>query len=375
MATPLRYGIIGAGMMAREHVRNLALIEGSQVTAIADPDAGSRTACAAEVAARLRGSAKEFADHNDLVASGLVDALVVVSPNDTHKAILDDIFRAKVKLPVLCEKPIVTRADDIAPLAASAAAHGRPVWTAMEYRYMPPVAELVREVRGGTIGRLHMLAIREHRFPFLAKVGDWNRFNERTGGTLVEKCCHFFDLMRLIVQSEPVRVYASGAVDANHRDERYGGRTPDIIDNAFVIVDFMNGVRASLDLCMFAEGAYYQEQIAVTGDKARVEAFVPGVTRFWQSGDKERDAEIEVSPRSPQGPVRRKVHVDETILKAGDHHGSTYFQHLGFRRAVLDGGRVEVTVEDGLKAVVIGLAGERSIAEKRAIEIDRFKLT
>jgi predicted dehydrogenase len=48
-----------------------------------------------------------------------------------------------------------------------------------------------------------MLTIREHRFPFLSKVGDWNRFNRNTGGTFVEKCCHFFDLMRLILKLGP----------------------------------------------------------------------------------------------------------------------------------------------------------------------------
>jgi predicted dehydrogenase len=96
----------------------------------------------------------------------------------------------------------------------------------------------VEEVRGGSVGRLVMLTIREHRFPFLVKVGNWNRFSSNTGGTMVEKCCHFFDLMRLIVNAEPVRVYCSGAMDVNHLDERYGGRQPDIIDNSFTIVDF-----------------------------------------------------------------------------------------------------------------------------------------
>jgi myo-inositol 2-dehydrogenase / D-chiro-inositol 1-dehydrogenase len=370
MTKPLRYGIIGAGMMAREHVRNLALIPGSQVTALADPDQGSRASCAAEIAAKLGQDAKAFDDHNALIASGLVDAVIIASPNDTHKAILDDVFAAHTKVAVLCEKPIVTRASDIAPLSQAAAHHNRPVWTAMEYRYMPPVAELISDIRRGAIGRLRMLSIREHRFPFLPKVGDWNRFNERTGGTLVEKCCHFFDLMRLITESEAVRVYASGAADVNHRDERYGGRTPDIIDNAFVVVDFANGVRAHLDLCMFAEGAYFQEEITATGDAARLAAYVPGVTRFWQTGDVEREAEIEYAPRKPQGPIRRKVHVDEAVLKAGDHHGSTYFQHVGFRAAVLDGAPVTVTIEDGLKAVAIGLAGERSLQEKRAVTLD-----
>ena len=69
--------------------------------------------------------------------------------------------------------------------------------------------------------QLQMLSIREHRFPFLPKVGDWNRFSANTGGTMVEKCCHFFDLMRLIVGSEAVRVYCSGAMDVNHLDEVY----------------------------------------------------------------------------------------------------------------------------------------------------------
>ena len=133
-------------------------------------------------------------------------------------------------------------------------------------------------------------------------------------------------------------------------------------------------MRAALDLCMFAEGAYFQEEIAATGDKARVEAFVPGVTRFWQDGQTEREAEIEISPRSPQAPVRRKVHVDEAILRAGDHHGSTYYQHLGFRRAVLDGVPVEVTMHDGLKAVAIGLAAERSIREHRTVAIDGWEI-
>ncbi len=369
MTKPLRYGIIGAGMMAREHVRNLALIPGSQIAAIVDPDAASCAACLEEVRNQLGQTPLVVRDHRALLDGDHVDALIIASPNDSHAGLLQDIFNASRKRAVLCEKPICTNAADMAPLAAAAAAHPAPVWVAMEYRYMPPVADLIGYVRDGTIGPLQMLSIREHRFPFLAKTGDWNRFNARTGGTLVEKCCHFFDLMRLIVGREAVRVYASGGADVNHRDERYNGQVPDIIDNAFVIVDFEGGVRASLDLCMFAEGAYFQEEITATGAKARVAAYVPGVARFWQGGGQERDAEIEISRRAPQAPVRRKVPVDPAILNAGDHHGSTYFQHLGFRAAVLDGAPVAVTVADGLAAVAIGLAAERSIREKQAVAL------
>ena len=71
-----------------------------------------------------------------------------------------------------------------------------------------------------------------------------------------------------------------------------------------------------------------------------------------------------------RGTVRRQVHVDGALLKAGAHHGSTYFEHLGFREAVLNGVRVEVTMDDGLRAVAMGLAAERSIKERRAVPLD-----
>jgi predicted dehydrogenase len=83
-------------------------------------------------------------------------------------------------------------------------------------------------VHKGTIGKLHMLSLREHRYPFLHKVGDWNRFARNTGGTMVENCCHFFDLMRLITTSESVRLYASGGQAVNHLGECHNGETPDV---------------------------------------------------------------------------------------------------------------------------------------------------
>ncbi|MSY06562.1 MAG: gfo/Idh/MocA family oxidoreductase, partial [Actinobacteria bacterium] len=44
MENVIRYGIIGAGMMGIEHLRNLQAIEGVVVTAIADPSEASRDA-------------------------------------------------------------------------------------------------------------------------------------------------------------------------------------------------------------------------------------------------------------------------------------------------------------------------------------------
>jgi predicted dehydrogenase len=177
---------------------------------------------------------------------------------------------------------------------------------------------------------------------------------------MVEKCCHFFDLMRLIVQSEAVRVYCSGSMDVNHLDERYDGRAPDIIDNSYTVVDFANGVRASLDLCMFAEGSEHQEEIAAVGDKAKLEVFVP-------------PGEIVFSPRvpldAPKQVTREIIPVPAAALEAGAHFGATFYQHRAFLDAILNGAPIKVTADDGMKAVAIGAAAEISAREKRVVEL------
>ena len=140
---------------------------------------------------------------------------------------------------------------------------------------MPAITRAIDIAHSGELGEVHMIAIREHRHPFLVKVDNWNRFSANTGGTLVEKCCHFFDLMRLIARANPMRVMASGGQDVNHLDEFYAGQRSDILDNALVIVEFENGVRSSLDLSMFAEGSQHHEELSVVGSRGKVEAFLP----------------------------------------------------------------------------------------------------
>lgn len=48
---------------------------------------------------------------------------------------------------------------------------GRMFWTGLEYRYIPAISKLIREVDSGVCGEVRMVTIREHRFPFLRKVG------------------------------------------------------------------------------------------------------------------------------------------------------------------------------------------------------------
>ncbi len=275
--------------------------------------------------------------------------MVVATPNMTHRAVLTDVLAAPVH--ALVEKPLCITTAECREVKALAAERSHMVWVGLEYRYMPPVTALVNEVRNGTVGTVHMVAIREHRFPFLRKVNDWNRFTANTGGTLVEKTCHFFDLMNLVLDgAAPVRVFASGGQSVNHLDEVYDGRQADLLDNAFVIVDYDSGARGLLDLCMFAEATHNQEELSVVGDLGKVEALIP-------------DDELRVGRRGEHwiGRVERRHVVDESIGHQGLHHGSSFIEHQHFIDAILTGGDPEVTIDDGLLSVAIGEAAHRSI--------------
>lgn len=357
------YGIIGCGMMGQEHLRNLALLPQARVSVIFEPDEAVREAARALVPdAQFVGSIAE------LLATQRLDALLIASPNFMHLDQLEQIASLR-PLPVLVEKPLYTSAADGERLARFASGYSALVWVAMEYRYMPPIATFLERAQDAT-GGIAMLSIREHRFPFLEKVGDWNRFNANTGGTLVEKCCHFFDLMRLTLQSEPVRVMASAGQHVNHREERYGGRTPDIWDHGYVIVDFESGAKAMLELCMFAEGSRYQEEISAVGPVGKIEALVPGPGRFWpQHLGAAPVPKVIISPRQPQGPVEIDIPVDPTLLAAGDHNGSTFYQHKLFLEAVRSSGKAEVGINDGAAAVRMGLAAQQSAESAMAVDL------
>lgn len=354
----LQYGLIGCGMMGREHIRNIALLPTAEVAAIFEPDPEMRALAAAMV--------PNAVVHDSLPALLLdprLHALVIASPNDCHLAQLEAISEFR-PLPVLVEKPLFTDMADLPRLQMVAARYPAPIWVAMEYRYMPPVAALVNQAQTVT-GGIKMLTLREHRFPFLDKVDGWNRHTARTGGTLVEKCCHFFDLMRFILDDEPVRVMASADQSVNHLGEG------DMWDNAYVIVDFAGGARAMLDLCMFAEGSEYQEEITAVGRHGKIAAFVPGPGRFWPAElGPAPTPKLISSPRDPKGPVQTAVPVPETLLDAGDHNGATYFQHMRFADVVRGAAMPEVTFEDGLRSVLMGMAAQQSAREARAVPID-----
>ncbi|MEP6786433.1 MAG: Gfo/Idh/MocA family oxidoreductase, partial [Sphingomonadales bacterium] len=85
----LRYGLVGTGMMGGEHIRNVAITPGAEIVALADP-VGTSLGWARE-ALGADANPQVFSSSAELAKAGL-DAVIVASPNYTHRAVLEPLF-------------------------------------------------------------------------------------------------------------------------------------------------------------------------------------------------------------------------------------------------------------------------------------------
>ena len=362
MKSELRYGVIGVGSMGREHISNIKVMGGATVTAISDPHKPS-----IEAAQEMVPGAKVFSDHRALLDSGLIDAVVIATPNDTHADVLKDALATDIA--VFVEKPLATTISDLKSILDWDAKRSAMTWMGLEYRFMPPVNEAISRAKEGDAGKIHQISIREHREPFYPKIDNWNRFTERTGGTLVEKCCHYFNLMDLVLGEQPIRVFASGGQSVNHLDENYGGVQANMLDNAYVILEYASGARGMLDLCMFGEGSFDKEILTIVGDKGKIESFLPSQTVKASRRDSVGDLSNWASGASRARGSEVKIVHNYDVKYMGHHYGASYIEHVKFRDAILNSTPAEVTLLDGVTSVVTGLAAHKSINEGRVVEI------
>lgn len=469
----LRLGIVGVGCIGQEHLRNGLLYNRRRsihqprltVAAVAEPHARS----VSDAKAILGNEVSNTLFFSSVDSEGFwseIDCVLICTPNHLHLQVLQSLESASASLKrpihIFAEKPLCHTPKD-SQLALDLLTRLRKRFPTtllhcnMEYRFIPSVAELLRTLgvpkhllatshefsssssefdeTSSKIGSLHQLFLREHRFPFLKKVDDWNRFSRNTGGTLVEKCCHFFDLMRLVAGAvaqqsgrfyRPHSIYAVGGQDVEYKGERYGNKEerPDIHDNAFAVVEFRGvggenerPLRCVLDLCMFAETSRWQEEVSVTGSLGKVEAFCEPHGWTGDSGGSAarepnfrlslRDAKDRLSVPSTRAsscteseastsyarelppPVRGDLSTssyiapDPEMVHAGHHLGSTFFSLERFvdkvRKVEMKEPNGETNMVDydlteksGFWAVVLAAAAEESIRTGEKVSWTEF---
>jgi myo-inositol 2-dehydrogenase / D-chiro-inositol 1-dehydrogenase len=287
--TKIRVAILGCGMMGQEHISYISGYSNLRIDFLCDPHEPSLTKAYQVLESFQKGHSLHGVSHTPqklvdeqqlLDRVHLIDLLVIATPNYLHTPSL--LKWAKHDIYILVEKPVAVSHEQLQQLEnLNPTAR---IWVAMEYRYIPAIAKLQQLLPD--IGDIKMITIRENRYPFLEKVGDWNRDIQNTGDTLVEKCCHFWDLFRLLSSQEIDMKNMRSMVQRglNYKDEPNPRETP-IIDSAYVIVPFLKPIHLKsksgeayrsqntmgvLELCMYAEGSRHQEEIIVTGTKVCV---------------------------------------------------------------------------------------------------------
>ena len=356
--------VIGTGTIGQEHMRVAALLGRAQVYGIYDTQSHSMDVAETNFKQRSDKPLVRYKNLESACNDSAVDALFICTPNYTHFEILK--VAIKSGKPIFLEKPMATELEDAAATVAISDDYSAFIQIGLQYRYKAQYIEAFHEALSRqSLGEVKTISVTECRPAFLDKVGQWNKFNANSGGTLVEKCCHYFDLINLMAESQPVKVYASGGRAVNFTDFEYEGRASDIDDHAFVVIDYANGVRANFALNMFSPN--FNEEMVITGTQGRLVA--TEVFNFHQQQGSKATVAIE---SGEHGSSRNADVTYAALIEQSGHHGATYYEHIAFMDQ-LEGQSVDAaTPLQGLWSMIVASAAQSSMATGQAIDIKQF---
>lgn len=357
-----KFNVIGCGLNGNEHIQVTHLEGRASIHGVYDHNPGSIELAKKNVASFDNNQELViYASLEEACSDPAADALIITTPNYTHL----DVLRVAVQSGkhILLEKPMATSIEDANEILQLARDYPAVLQIGLQYRYKAIYVEATYEVlQRKSIGNIKMINITEHRLPFLDKVKQWNKFSKYSGGTLVEKCCHYFDLMNMYAQSKPVSVYASGSSAVNFTEFEYEGEKSDIIDNAIVSVNYENETKASFNLCMFAPMFY--EEITLCGNEGYLKAYekedfspIPHPKTYIEILRGEAYPSRICNPYYPQ------------LIEESGHNGSTFYEHVNFVDNIEGKANTSATVEDGFWSVVVGVAAEESIKTGEVVMI------
>ncbi len=343
MSSVIRYGLIGTGQNGRGHLGCIKERDGVRLVAAADTNDESMAAFQEE---NPESSTKCVTDYHEVLAMDEVDAVVIATPGHLHVQMTIDALAAGKH--VLSEKPAATTREDLDRLETAVRNAGTIYQIGLECRYLPIFAKMKAMIDEGRVGKPQMLWCKEFRGPFLKKTDDWILSRERSGGTLVEKMCHYFDLLTWFAGSRPARVACFGGQDV----EKGKAEVHDILDNAWVMIEYESGARAGVGVCMFAPRGPAIE-MGVIGQNGRIDGSEffreHAATYYAFDGD-----EAEKIVAKPEG-------------SNSNHGGAVMLEHLAFENSIRANDEPLTNFAVARDSVLVGLAAEESAARHGAV--------
>lgn len=254
----VRFGLIGCGNIAKLHLGYLDKLDNVTLTAVAEPVAAAQATVQEQFGERY--DFKFFDDPIEMMASGLIDAILIATPHYFHPDLA--IAGFEHGLHVLCEKPAAVTAADAQRMNEAHAKHPELVFAMMFNQRTKPLWRKVKElVAGGELGRIQRVTwiiTNWYRTQAYYDSGSWRgTWAGEGGGVLLNQCPHNLDLIQWIA-GLPQRVTAIAGIGKYHRIE--------VEDEITAMLEYENGaVGTFVTTTGEAPGA---NRLEIVGDKA-----------------------------------------------------------------------------------------------------------
>jgi myo-inositol 2-dehydrogenase/D-chiro-inositol 1-dehydrogenase len=333
----IRFGVIGAGRIGKVHIENLInRIPDVEVIAFAEALPAERE----KIMDRYH-IPDAFSDYTEIINHTNIDAIAICSPTDTHYPIITEAAAAGKH--VFCEKPLDLSIEKIKKINQEVEKHGIKLMVAFNRRYDPNFFKVHEIVKAGKIGDPHLLRI-SSRDPAPPP----EEYIRSSGGLFLDMTIHDFDMARYLIDSPITDVFAQGRVLVDPVFERAGD-----IDTAVVVLNYENGAIATID----------NSRQAVYGYDQRVEVFGS-------------EGMVTVKNNTPDNHIymnRDGVHSALPLNFFMERYTESYLGEMqAFIQCLKDETQPPVTGEDGLKAVQIGLAANKSLKEGRPVKLEEI---
>jgi len=336
MTEKLRVGVVGASWYSDlRHLPALKSHPRAETVAICDVVHDR-----AEEMARKYDFSYVSGDHREVIEEGDLDALLVVTPDDTHHAITMDALDAG--LHVLCEKPRAFNARQAREMYEKAEAAGVRHMTFFTFRWPPHYRYLKELIDEGYVGRCFDCHISVFTGSGRGGGYSWRYDRKHGNGMLSEYGAHMIDLARWLV-GDIAKVNAHLRMFL-HRPGPDGGVLNPTNDSVMLAIEFENGTQGSMHLSSLAHiGTRGMDQrITLHGESGTLEARAT-FTSAEICGAREDEEEFR--------PLPIPVRILEGVDKANPYHVISQFtgDYL-FIDSILQDQQISPSFYDGLKA-------------------------
>jgi inositol 2-dehydrogenase len=321
----LAVGLIGVGRLGRVYARDLSgRIAETRLVAVADPVAS----LAADVAAEF-DVPRHYTDATALIDDPAVDAIVIVTPTDTHREIV--VAAAARGKPTFCEKPPALSLDETTATRIAIERSGMFFQMGFMRRFDAGYAAAKRQIEAGRIGT-PLVFKSTSRDPFRPSLEYANP--RSSGGMIIDMGIHDFDLARWFM-GDAKSVSAIGATIAYPELATVGD-----IDNAVVSLTFASGKLGVVDLSR--SGIYgYDISADILGSEGTVRV---GYLR-----------------ETPMTLLTKNAVTHDTVPYFMERFRDAYTAQLqNFAQNVLEGRTPPITIDDGIEALRLSVAATRA---------------